>query len=185
MKNRISNFIKIPLIILSINWFICAILFNVDLTLIIGLALLVGGSYFFISINDYISKYIKIPLSIVIVLLMLWATHYSFYLAFATIISILLSFIIIVIVTKEISKTLKITLSLIQVLILCWITIIMVDWNRMNNIKEPIFAQNISSTDYISIYKGFGYKIVFQYYNGHFEKATIHILSKYGGMVIS
>jgi hypothetical protein len=181
---KISNFIKIPLVIFSIAWLICAILFSVDSTLIIFLALLLG-SFLFIFVNDCISKYIKAALFVIIVLLMLWIIHHSFYLIVATILSTLLSSIILIIIDKDISKILKITLSTIQILIICWITVIMIDWNRMNNIKEPLFAKNISSTNNISIYKGFGYKIEFKYYNGHFEKGTIYILSHDFGMVIS
>ena len=66
-------------------------------------------------------------------------------------------------VLKFCKKTIKIVLSIIIVLVTLYCIIISVDMNRVNSLREPIFAISSELRNYENyskeIYKGLGYRI--------------------------
>ena len=65
-------------------------------------------------------------------------------------------------VIKLCKKTLKIILSIVIILVALYCVMISVDMNRVNSLREPIFARLIRETDFsmkTKTYQGLGYKV--------------------------
>lgn len=86
-------------------------------------------------------------------------------------------------VLKFCKKTIKIVLSIIIVLVTLYCIIISVDMNRVNSLREPIFAISSELRDYENyskeIYKGLGYRIeIDKVENQKILSSTMYFLNK-------
>lgn len=86
-------------------------------------------------------------------------------------------------VLKFCKKTIKIVLSIIIVLVTLYCIIISVDMNRVNSLREPIFAISSELRDYENyskeIYKGLGYRIeIDKVENQKIISSTMYFLNK-------
>ena len=86
-------------------------------------------------------------------------------------------------VLKSCKKTIKIVLSIIIVLVTLYCIIISVDMNRVNSLREPIFAISSELRDYENyskeIYKGLGYRIeIDKVENQKIISSTMYFLNK-------
>lgn len=75
----------------------------------------------------------------------------------------ILLIIAMLLVVKFCKKTLKIVLAIIIILVTLYCIVISVDMNRINSLREPIFAISSELRDYENysreVYKGLGYRI--------------------------
>ena len=86
-------------------------------------------------------------------------------------------------VLKFCKKTIKIVLSIIIVLVTLYCIIISVDMNRVNSLREPIFAISSELRNYENyskeIYKGLGYRIeIDKVENQKILSSTMYFLNK-------
>ncbi len=91
--------------------------------------------------------------------------------------------IVMLLVLKFCKKTIKIVLSIIIVLVTLYCIIISVDMNRVNSLREPIFAISSELRNYENyskeIYKGLGYRIeIDKVENQKILSSTMYFLNK-------
>lgn len=177
MKKNL-NYLLIPAFIIMIFSFICRILYNVDMTLIILISLILIG-YSLVIINKKIPEKIKLVFLLILMLVIFLISLNNFYLKSSVIITLILSSIILTIINKNISLITKVPIIIILLITLFCNSIFFIEANRMFDLKEPLLAKKIDVSENIYTYKGIFYKVkLIKDDSGNIQEGTIYILNR-------